>query len=124
MSDDTQAAPAPQRPGQQHAVTHAMPANPEQHLLEAHNLSIQVQGKEGPTGQAVWSLIRENRGKVQTLAVHRGTRREAVSHFYSYIHPMKEAVAPAPVRRSSYPPRQHSSRPGGPPSSGRGGPRR
>lgn len=122
MSNDTQAAPAPQQPGAR-AVTHAVPANLEQHLLEAHNLSVQIQGKEGPTGQGVWALIRENRGKVQTLAVHRGTRREAVSHFYSYIHPAKETVAPAPTRRSSYPPRQQSSRPGGPGSSGRG-PRR
>ena len=122
MSDDTQAAPAPQQPGA-HAATHAVPANLEQHLLEAHNLSVQIQGKEGPTGQGVWALVRENRGKVQTLAVHRSTRREAVNHFYSYIHPAKESPAPAPARRS-YPPRQQSSRPGGPPSSGRGGPRR
>ncbi len=120
MSEDTQAAPAPQQ-ASAHAATHAVPANLEQHLLEAHNLSVQIQGKEGPTGQGVWALIRENRGKVQTLAVHRGTRREAVNHFYSYIHPAKETAAPAPARRSSYPPRRpSSSRPGGPPSSGRG----
>ena len=122
MSDDTQSAPAPQQTGS-HGATHAIPANLEQHLLEAHNLSVQIQGKEGPTGQGVWALVRENRGKVQTLAVHRGTKRESVNHFYSYIHPAKETVAPAPVRRSSYPPRQQFSRPGGPASSGRG-PRR
>jgi len=120
MSDDIQAAPAPRR-SETHAATHPVPVNPEQHLLEVHNLSIQIQGKEGPTGQAVWALVRENRGKVQTLAVHRGTRREAVSHFYSYIHPIKQAVAPTPTRRSSYPPRQNS-RSGGPPSNR--GPRR
>jgi hypothetical protein len=119
MADDIQTAPTtptPHRPEQ-----HAMPANPEAHLLEAHNMSIQVQGKEGPTGQSVWALVRDNRGKVQTLAVFRGTQREAVLHFYGYIHPAKPAPVAAPARRS-YPPRQNS-RPGGPPA-GRGGPRR
>jgi hypothetical protein len=118
MTDDTQATPAPHRP-----ETHPIPANLEQHLLETHNLAVRVQGKEGPTGESVWALMRENRGKVQTLAVFRGTHRASVNHFYSYIHPTKIAPAPAPSRRPSGPPMRQGFRPGGPPSSNRG-PRR
>lgn len=62
-------------------------ANPEQHLLASHSLSIQVQGKEGTWGHAVWALVREDRGKTRTLAVFEGTRRQAATHFFSYIHP-------------------------------------
>ena len=118
MTEELPGTPTPRRP-----ETHAIPANLEQHLLEAHNLAVPIQGKEGPTGESVWALTRENRGKVQTLAVFRGTHRAAVNHFYSYIHPAKAAPVPAPSRRSSGPPTRQGFRPGGPPS-GRGGPRR
>ena len=62
-------------------------ANAEQHLSEAHKLSVQIQGKEGSWGHAVWALIREEKGKVKTLTVFEGTRREAANHFFSFIHP-------------------------------------
>lgn len=99
MTEETQAAPQPSR-----GRPHAQAPNPEQHLQEAHKLSIQPQGKVGPTGQAVWALVREDRGKVKTLAVHRGTRREAIVRFYDYIHPEKAPVPAAPARRTSAPP--------------------
>lgn len=99
MAEETQAAP-------QHGRSHLHPQapNPEQHLQEGHNLSIQPQGKVGPTGQAVWALVREEKGKSKTLAVHKGTRREAVARFYDYIHPEKAPVPAAPARRYSAPP--------------------
>ncbi len=119
MSDESQATPTP-TPTPHRPEGHPTPANLEQHLLEAHNLSVQVQGKEGPTGESVWALVRQNRGKSQTLAVFRGTQREAIGHFYSYIHPTKVVVAPTPSRRPSSP--RQGFRPGGPPSNR--GPRR
>lgn len=110
MAEDTAPTPQPSR-AESHAAANL---NPEQHLLEAHKLSIQLQGKEGPTGHAVWALVREERGKVKTLAVHRGTRREAAVRFYDYIHPDKSVTAPTPpARRPSAAPRPRlgSSRP-------------
>ncbi len=121
VAEEVQAAPEVQRQG-----THAPAPNPEQHLLEAHKLSIKPQGKEGPTGWAVWALIREERGKVKTLAVHKGTRHQAIAHFYSYIHPGKvELGAPAPRPSGPRAPRP-AQRPsqGAPPRPGQGAPPR
>lgn len=91
MTEEVQAAPESHR-----AETHAAAANPEQHLLDAHKLAIKAQGKEGPTGWAVWALVREERGKTKTLAVFKGTRQQAIGHFYSYLHPGKVEAVPTP----------------------------
>lgn len=117
MTEDSQAAPQLHRAGDHVGAA----ANPEQHLLDAHKLSIRVQGKEGSWGHAVWALVREERGKVKTLGVFEGTRREAANHFYNYIHPDKAATPSAPAQRpggASRPgPRasRHPSRPQGRP---------
>ncbi len=95
-SEENRAKPQPSR---QESHT-AAEQNPEQHLQDAHKLSIRLQGKQGPTGQGVWALIREERGKVKTLTVYEGTRRDAVMRFYRYIHPNVTTAAPAPARRS------------------------
>lgn len=119
MSDDTQMAPArPTQPAR--AAGHAPAPDPEAHLLEAHNLSVRVQGKEGPNGRAVWALVREEKGKVKTLSVFEGMRREAVARFYHYIHPEKIAApAPSAPRRSfGGQSRGGSSRPSSRPGSG------
>lgn len=102
MTEESQSAPqSPQgsqpRRGDDHA---GAAANPEQHLMETHNLSIRVQGKEGSRGHAVWALIKEERGKVKTLTVFEGTRREAANHFFSFIHPNRLAAPAAPAHRS------------------------
>ncbi len=74
---------------------------PERHLLEAHKLTLQVQGKEGVRGHAVWSLTREKKsGKIETLRVFEGTRLEAAHHFFHYIHPDKLINPSAPARRT------------------------
>ncbi len=99
MAEDTQAARHPHRGGDHVGAA----ANPEQHLLDAHNLSIRLQGKEGPTGRAVWSLVREEQGKAKTLTVFEGTRREAASRFYHYIHPNEAETPAAPVHRPKSP---------------------
>ncbi|MGE5620060.1 MAG: hypothetical protein ACM3US_12460 [Sphingomonadaceae bacterium] len=109
MAEDSNATPQSSR-----AQPHPHAPNPEQHLQEAHHLSIQPQGKIGPTGQAVWALVREEKGKVKTLAVHRGTHREAVTRFYDYIHPEKVTASVAAPRRASAPSRR--PRPSGRPS--------
>ncbi len=103
---------APRHPAR--GEQHAQAPNPEQHLMEAHKLSIQVQGKEAFGGYATWALVREERGKTKTLRVYNGTRHEAVMRFYSYLHPQKEVVAP-PARRAGGP---------RPPRPSTGGPRR
>lgn len=95
MTENTQGAPHPRR-GDDHVIA---AANPEKHLLDAHKLSIQVQGKEGHWGHAVWSLDRGERGKVKTLCVFEGTRREAAHHFFHYIHPDRIDTPSAPARR-------------------------
>lgn len=95
MAEEPHAAPQP-RAADNHA---GAAANPEQHLMEAHKLSIQVQGKEGAWGRARWALVREEKGKVKTLAVFEGTRREAVNHFFSFIHPNVAATPPAAAQR-------------------------
>lgn len=95
---------APPRRGDDHA---GAAANAEQHLSEAHNLSVRLQGKEGTRGHAVWALVREERGKVKTLAVYEGTHREATNHFFNYIHPNRPVAPAAPARRST-----RESRPG------------
>ncbi len=111
MSEETQSTPQPRR-GDDHA---GAAANPEQHLADAHNLSVQLQGKEGSWGHAVWALVREDKGKTKTLTVFEGTRREAVNHFFKFIHPnlgaTQSAPAQRPARRFSGPPR--GSRPQG-----------
>ncbi len=94
MSDDTRATPSPRR-GDDHA---GAASNPEQHLSQAHNLSIQLQGKEGSWGRAVWALVREERGKVKTLAVFEGTRGEAANHFFRFIHPNRIEASPQTQR--------------------------
>lgn len=113
MAEETQSTPQATR-----AESHPASPNPEMHLLDAHKLSIQLQGKEGPGGLAVWALVREERGKVKTLAVQKGTRREAVARFYDYIHPNKPAAPVAPARRTAGPrpsgPRPTGPRPTGP----------
>ncbi len=97
MTEETQAAPQAR-----HAEDHAGAAiNPEQHLMESHKLSIRAQGKEGQWGRAVWALIREDRGKVKTMAVFEGTRREAANHFFDFIHPNRAAAPAAPGPRAS-----------------------
>jgi hypothetical protein len=113
-AEQTQVAPT--RKGE----THAHAPNPEQHLLEAHKLSIQVQGKKGFGDYAVWALIKEERGKTKTLAVTKGGYREAIAHFYAYIHPNTPVASVAPTRRYGGPPRSSSG--GGRPSSGGGRP--
>ncbi len=94
MSEDN--APRPHSSPENHA---AAAQNPEQHLQDAHKLSIRLQGKMGPTGSGVWALVREEKGKVKTLTVHEGTHREAVIRFYRYIHPQKTPIPAAPARR-------------------------
>ncbi|MGI5837887.1 MAG: hypothetical protein ACOX87_15535 [Chloroflexota bacterium] len=96
MAEETQSAPQSRRGGE-----HAVAANPEQHLQEAHNLSIQIQGKEGAWGRAKWALVRQEQGKVKTLSVFEGTRLEAVNHFYKFIHPNQPAAPAAPAHRPS-----------------------
>ncbi len=118
MTENSQGAPNPRRVDDHVGAA----ASPEKHLLEAHKLSIQVQGKEGCRGHAVWSLDREVRGKVKTLRVFEGTRLEAAHHFFHYIHPDRIATPSAPARRpmgtSSSRPRtgRPQSRPQGRPS--------
>ncbi len=73
--------------------------NPEQHLRDAHHLTVQLQGKLGPTGKGVWALVREEKGKVKTLLVHEGTHLEAVTRFFRYIHPGGIPAPAAPSRR-------------------------
>lgn len=107
MTEETQATPRPQRTDDHAGAA----ANPEEHLRDAHKLSIQVQGKEGPTGRAVWALIREEKGKVKTLTVFEGTRREAANRFFAFIHPNMPAQAAAPSRRPSRGPRTAPPRP-------------
>lgn len=104
MAEETQAAPEPRRGGE-----HAVAPNPEQHLQEAHKLSIRIQGKEGTWGRAKWALVRQEQGKVKTLGVFEGTRMEAVNHFYKFIHPGQLAAPAAPARRAP-----GASRPAGP----------
>jgi uncharacterized membrane protein YgcG len=122
-----QQAPPPARAG---AASHAPAANPEQHLLETHNLSIKVQGKEGQRSFATWALVKTERGKERTLAVYEGYHRQAIVHFYDYIHPDKGvlSVPERPSRRApSGPPRRSTGGPprrsggGGPPGRGGGG---
>jgi len=84
---------------------HAAAQNPEQHLQDAHKLSVRIQGRMGPTGNGTWALVREEKGKVKTLAVYEGTHQEAVNRFYRYIHPDK---TPAPVSTSRQPMRPRS----------------
>ena len=98
-----------QRPQSSQESHVAAAQNPEQHLQESHRLSIRLQGKEGPTGSGVWALVRDEKGKVKTLTVYEGTRREAVLRFYRYIHPNKPEAAPSSARRSM--PTRSSSRP-------------
>ncbi|HEX2923094.1 MAG TPA: hypothetical protein VHS28_03595 [Chloroflexota bacterium] len=110
MSEETQPEAQPRR-SDDHA---GAAANPEQHLLDAHNLSIKVQGKEGTWGRAKWALVREQGGKVKTMAVYEGTRREAANHFFSFIHPngVETAAPAAPGRGEGY---RRGPRPGGRP---------
>lgn len=96
MTEETQQAPQPRRGGE-----HAVAPNPEQHLLEAHKLSVQIQGKQGTWGRAKWALVRQEQGKVKTLSVFEGTRMEAVNHFYKFMHSGQPAVPAAPARRPS-----------------------
>ncbi len=110
MSEEARPAPQPSR-GEQHPAAAAL--NPEQHLQDAHKLSIQLQGKVGPTGRGTWALVREDRGKSKTLTVFEGTRREAAARFYDYIHPNKGA-APAPAARRSAAPQRPGPRPQAP----------
>ncbi len=98
MTEESQRAPQQPRRVDDHA---GASANPEQHLMETHGLSIRLQGKEGTWGRAVWALVREDRGKVKTLAVFEGTRREAASHFFSFIHPNVTAAPAAPAHQPS-----------------------
>ncbi len=111
-----EAQPAPQHRGEGHAPA----PNPEQHLQEAHKLSIRMQGKPGLAGYAVWALIREERGKTKTLRTFKGSHQQAVAHFYHYIHPAKEVAAAAPARRRAPAPRsqQPLQRSGSRPSGG------
>ena len=118
MSEDS--TPRPQASPDNHAVA---AQNPEQHLRDSHKLSIRLQGKEGANGHGVWALVREEQGKVKTLTVHEGTRREAVARFYRYIHPDKGIAPAAPVRRSSGPSRSGPPR-SGPPRTGTRPPQR
>jgi hypothetical protein len=116
-----QQAPEPARAGPGHPPA----ANPEQHLSETHNLSIKVQGKQGLRGFATWALVKTERGKERTLAVYEGYHRQAVVHFYDYIHPDKgmTSVPERPARRGpGGPPRRSGD--GGPPRRSGGGPSR
>lgn len=116
MSEETQPEVQPR-----HTDDHAgAAANPEQHLLDAHNLSIRVQGKEGLRGHAKWALVKEQGGKVKTMAVYEGTRREAANHFFSFIHPGGVGAPPAHTssrgegfRRGPRPAGRPQGRPGG-----------
>jgi hypothetical protein len=92
----------PRRPNVQENHT-AASQSPEQHLLDSHQLSIQLQGKMGPTGSGVWALVRLEKGKTKTLTVHEGTHQEAVVRFYRYIHPDQTSAAQAAARRLSSP---------------------
>ena len=100
MSEETQGAPQPRRVDDHAGAS----ANPEQHLKDAHNLSIQVQGREGPWGRAKWALVREEKDKVKTLTVFEGTRLEASHHFYKFMHSVNPAAVAAaqPGRSGGY----------------------
>ena len=109
MSDnDIQDKPNPRRVDDHVAAA----ASPEKHLLDAHKLYIQIQGKEGSRGHGVWSLIREGQGNVKTLSVFEGTRLEAAHYFFQYIHHNKIATPSVQTRQS-----KEDSRPS--PQSGR-----
>lgn len=97
MAEEIQQATQPRRVDDHAGAS----ANPEHHLAEAHNLSVRVQGKEGARGHAVWALIREEKGKLKTLAVFEGTQREAANHFFEYIHPNRATTPPPSSHRPS-----------------------
>ncbi len=126
QSTGGEAQPSPQQRAR--GEGHAPAPNPEQHLQEAHKLTIQMQGKPGGGlgDYAVWALVREERGKTKTLSVFKGTHQQAVAHFYHYIHPAKEVAPAAPPRRyGSAAPRSGSRPPqrsGGRPPQRSGGP--
>lgn len=120
MAEDAQQTPHA-APAESHV---AAKLNPEQHLQDSHKLSIQVQGKMGPTGEAVWALVKEERGKTKTLKVHRGTRRAAAAVFFDYVHPNKEMIAGPAPRRGPIGMRPRSPRPPQRGGGGGGAPRR